>query len=140
MLERQFDTWVECELDVATVRDDHYPAVLEILWQPVAHCELAQWHTPIMDRAALKAGEAARAFQDTLSQLVVPDLATPVDAFHEYVLRTFQVQGSLCFPIPESVPRKEWLSDIMYGVLHPSAQFVVLALSFTAEALCRSAK
>ena len=63
-----------------------------------------------MDRAALKEGEAARAFQDTLSQLAAPDLATPVDAFHAYVLRTFQVQGSLCFPIPESAPRKEWLS------------------------------
>jgi hypothetical protein len=72
--------------------------------------DAAQWHTPIMDRAALKEGEAAKAFQDTLSQLVVPGLATPVDAFHAYVLRTFQVQGPLCLPMPESAPRKEWLS------------------------------
>jgi hypothetical protein len=109
-LGRHFDTWVDYEIDVATVREDHYPAVLEMVWQPVAHCELAQWHTPLMDRAALKAGEAARVFQDTISQLAVPDVATPVDAFHAYVLRTCQVQGSLCFPIPESIPRKEWLS------------------------------
>ena len=65
LLERQFDTWVDREIDVATVRDDHFPALLEFLWQPVGHCELAQWHTPFMDRAALKEGEAAKAFQDT---------------------------------------------------------------------------
>ena len=110
MLGRQFDTWVDYEIDVATVREDHYPAVLEMVWQPVGHCELAQWHNPIMDRAAMKAGEAACVFQDTISRLAVPDVATPVDAFHAYVLRTFHVQGSLCFPIPESIPRKEWLS------------------------------
>ena len=62
LLERQFDTWVDREIDVATVRDDHYPAILEILWQPVGHRELAQWHSPIMDRATLKEGEAAVAF------------------------------------------------------------------------------
>ena len=67
-------------------------AVFEIVWQPVGYRQLAQWHTPIMDRSALKEAEASRALQDTLSQPVVLDLATPVDAFHAYVLRTLQVQ------------------------------------------------
>jgi hypothetical protein len=40
LLERQFDTWVDREIDVATVRDDNFPAILNILWQPDGQREL----------------------------------------------------------------------------------------------------
>ena len=91
---RQFDTWVDHCTDVATVRDDHFPAVLELIWQPLPQREPAQWHTPIMDRSAIEDAEASATLHSNLSLLAVPDLATPIDAFNAYVIRSFQMQCS----------------------------------------------
>ena len=94
---RQFDTWVDRTIDVATVRDDQVPVVLELLWQPLIVPSAAQWHNPIMDRALMKDPDLSRQCQDNLSLLAVPDAATPIDAFHYYGIRARQIQGSLCF-------------------------------------------
>ena len=33
-----FDTWVARDLDVSTKKDDHFPTVVELLWQPLPPC------------------------------------------------------------------------------------------------------
>ena len=49
-----FDTWVASDLDVSTKKDDHFPTVAELLWQPMPPCCPANWHSPLMSRASLK--------------------------------------------------------------------------------------
>ena len=49
-------------------------------------------------------------FQSSLSKLIVPDLSTPVDAFHSYVIRNLQVLGSCWFPLPDAAPHCDWIS------------------------------
>jgi len=106
----QFDTWVAKYLDVATVRDDHYPAVLELVWQPRQHVVATQWLTPIMDRSLMKEPELMKGFQSSLSKLLVPELSTPVDAFHSYIIRKLQALGSCWFPLPDAAPHRDWIS------------------------------
>jgi hypothetical protein len=58
----------------------------------------------------MKDPELARQFQDNLSVLGALDAATPIDAFHSYVIRALQVQGSLCFPFLSLPPKRYWIS------------------------------
>ena len=51
------------------------------MWQPVLQRDAAQWHTPILDRSAMRDAEASKALQTKFSLLAVPDLATPIDAW-----------------------------------------------------------
>ena len=99
LMTRQFDTWVDKTIDVATVRDDHDPGVLELLWQPLAVSAAPQWLNPIMDRSSMSDPALSRLFQDNLSRLLVPDVATPIDAF-----------SLLCCPFPPG-SRVSLLSD-----------------------------
>ena len=85
LLRAPMDTWVARDLDVATIRDDHYPVVVKLLWHAAPLREAVSWHTPIMNRIACVEGPAAEAFKHALSLLSLPPPSTPVDAIHAYL-------------------------------------------------------
>jgi hypothetical protein len=49
--------------------------------------------------------ELMKAFQINLSLLSVPELSTPVDALHAYVIRFFQTQGSFFASLSLKLPK-----------------------------------
>ena len=107
----EFDTWTDMNSDVACTRYDHFPVCLERIWQPVVIQDIRPWHAPIMHRPAIKEGPHAEAFRHNLSLVESPPLGTPVNHLHAYVVRTLQIQGAMCFPIPERAPKRESISE-----------------------------
>ena len=82
LLGRQFDTWVDRTSDVSAKREDHFPSVLEIAWQPHLGERLPQWGQPILERRALVEGPAVAAFRATMAMYPHIPQGTPVDAHH----------------------------------------------------------
>ena len=64
-----------------------------------------------MHRPAIREGPQAEAFRQNLSLVESPPLGTPVNHLHAHVGRTLQIQGAMRFPIPERVPKREWISE-----------------------------
>ena len=93
------DTWVASELDVSTKKDDHFPTVAELLWQPLPLCCPVSWHTPLISRASLKDEASSAYFRHWLSLVPVPPVSTPVEAHHAYVVSVLQEAGALFFPV-----------------------------------------
>ena len=91
------DAWVARELGMATARDDNFPVVAELLWQPMPPCLPMAWHCPIMHRAACVEGEAALAIQHKLALVSPPPEGNPVDAYHAYVAGVLQSLGAELF-------------------------------------------
>ena len=54
-----FDIVVASELDVATVRDDHYSVILEIVWRAQVDQHWPSWHRPVMNRLCMKPGHCS---------------------------------------------------------------------------------
>ena len=102
-----FDTWVASNLDVATKKDDHFPTVAELLWQPLPPCCPVSWNTPLMSRASLKDEASSAHFRHWLSLVPVPPVCTPVEAHHAYVVSVLQEVGALFFPVQRKDEKKK---------------------------------
>ena len=80
------ETWVASGLDVSTKKDDHFPTVAELLWQPLPPFCPVSWNTLFMSRAFLKDEASSAHFRHWLSLVPVPPVCTPVEAHHAYVV------------------------------------------------------
>ena len=94
---------------MTTKKDDHFPTVAELLWQPLPPCCPASWHSPLVSRASLKDGEAAAHFRHWLSMVPVPPEGTPVEAHHALVVPALQEAGTLFFPMQRKEAKKSWI-------------------------------
>ena len=106
-----FDTWVASELDVSTKKDDHFPTVAELLWQPLPPCCPVSWHTPLISRASLKDEASSDHFRHWLSLVPVPPVSTPVEAHRAYVVSVLQEAGALFFPVQSKEAKKSWIQE-----------------------------
>ena len=105
LMQCEFDTWVDRGLDLATVRDDHYPTVLEVTWRAVAVKQSAQWHVPVMHRPDIVEGPSAEMLRHSLPLVALPSASTPVDLLHAFVARLLQSHGALFFAHSAQGPR-----------------------------------
>ena len=112
-----FDTWVARDLDVSTNKDDHFPTVAELLWQPFPPCCPASWHSPLVSRASLKDGESAAHFRHWLSMVPVPPVSTPVEAHHALIVSALQEAGALFFPFPRKEAKQSWIQERIWQMM-----------------------
>ena len=99
-------------------KDDHFPVVAELLWQPLPPSCPVSWHTPLVSRASLKDGEAAGHFRHWLSFVPVPPEGTPVEAHHALVVSALQEAGALFFPTQRKEPQKGWIQESTWQVMY----------------------
>ena len=78
------DTWVDRDMDVAAVRDDHFPKIIEVIWQSELQPIHARWHYPLLDRTALVEGESAKLLRYRLALAPRPPGGTPAHGHHAF--------------------------------------------------------
>ena len=102
LLANPHDTWADREMSVATVRDDHFPTVVKLIWQSEPPPIRARLHHPLLDCTAVVEDELAELLHYKLALTPRPPGGTPVNARHALVVRLLQAQGSsLSFHCPE---------------------------------------
>ena len=82
-------TWVARDLDVASIRDDHFPVIAQVTVHPVASIVVSYWCCSSISRPACIEGDAANPYRHALSIVVTPPVGTPVDALYSYVVGAF---------------------------------------------------
>ena len=112
-----FGTWVASDLDVATKKDDHFPTVAELLWQPLPPCRPVSWNTPCMSRASSKDEAASAHFRHWLSLVPVPPVCTPVETHRAYVVSVLQEAGALFFPVQRKEAKKGWIQESTWHMM-----------------------
>ena len=110
LLSRNFVTWVDFASNVSTKRDDHFPAILEIAWQPSTSVESPSWCRPLCDRASLSNASQVEAFTAAMSLVPAVPPGVDLNAHHAFLFRLLQVQGATFFLIPTRKPKESWIS------------------------------
>ena len=103
--------WVASELDVATVRDDHYAVVVDLetmLCLPRAgnRQREAVKHCPLLMRNPVR----REAFQQDLERIQVGTAGIHVDEHHAVCMRAIQDLAQKHFGRQKQEPRKHWLT------------------------------
>ena len=108
LLAVEFDVVVVArEFDVATVRDDHFPVILELVWRATACWTAPSWAIATMHRQSVPEWVAAENFKRALQLAPVCPSSLPVDEHHAAVATMFKEEGARCFPIPPKRIRAE---------------------------------
>ena len=101
---------VDRSVDVATVRDDHFPLRAELRLGGPPPPPAPRWRAPCCERALLAPGPQADRFVQCLAALPAIDPASDVDAHHRLLVHWIRQAASVCFPVQKRKPRASWLS------------------------------
>ena len=98
-------------------KDDHFPTLVELLWQPMPLCCPVSWHTPLIPRTSLKDEALSAHFRHLLSAVPVPPVSTPVEAHRAYVVSVLQEAGALFFPVQRKEAKQSWIQESTWQVM-----------------------